>query len=312
MNEIAIHTENLTRNFESVRAVDNLSIDVPRGIVFGFLGPNGSGKTTTMRLLLGLLEPTSGSARVLGYDTRTQSDEIREHTGSLLEDNGLYERLTAEDNLDFFGRIYHMSADERAARIQELLMHFGLWERRGELVKDWSKGMQQKLAIARALMHHPTLVVLDEPTAGLDPIAAASLRDDLASLVEHEGTTVFLNTHNLPEAEKLCNLVGVIRNGRLVAIDSPDALRKQATGTPTVTITGSDFNEAVLAAVRARPEVRDVTVSDGQMRIDLNEAAESGPLVTAVVSAGGQVEEVRKGSASLEDVFLHLMNGQEA
>jgi len=310
MNGTAIQTHDLTRDFGTVRAVDHLNLTVPAGVVFGFLGPNGSGKTTTMRLLLGLLEPTEGDASVLGYDIRTESAEIRERTGALLEDNGLYERLTAEDNLDYFGRIYRMPTADRQARIRELLAHFGLWDRRKELVKDWSKGMQQKLAIARALMHRPPLVVLDEPTSGLDPIAAASLRDDLAALVEQEGATVFLNTHNLPEAEKLCGLVGVIRNGKLLAVDHPDKLRAQV-GVPTVEIVGSGFTEQVLAALRARPEVSGVQVTNGRLRIDLHEAVEVGPLVTAIVSAGALVEEVRKGSASLEDVFLTLMREED-
>jgi len=313
MNNIAIRTENLTRDFGSVRAVDHLNLEVPKGIVFGFLGPNGSGKTTTIRLLLGLLDPTEGRAEVFGYDTRTQAAEIRERAGALLEHNGLYERLSAQDNLDYCGRIYRMPAAERAARIEELLTHFGLWERRTQIVKDWSKGMQQKLAIARALMHRPPLVILDEPTSGLDPIAAASLRDDLLSLVEQEGVTVFLNTHNLPEAEKLCSLVGVIRQGKLLAVDSPDRLRAQG-GSPMVEITGSGFTDDVLAMLRSRPEVAAVEVTNGRLRLDLHEQIEVGPLVTAIVTAGAQVEEIRKGSASLEDVFLTLMReeSQEA
>ncbi len=147
MTEIAIRTENITRDFETVRAVDDLSLEVPSGIIFGFLGPNGAGKTTTINLLLGLLEPTSGRAEVLGFDTRTQANEIRTHTGALLEHNGLYEQLSAEDNLEFYGRIWRMTATERQARIKELLTHMGVWERRKERVGTWSKGMKQKLAL---------------------------------------------------------------------------------------------------------------------------------------------------------------------
>src|SRR5579864_2894056 len=228
MPEPIIRIEHLSRSFGTVKAVDDLSLEVPAGIVFGFLGPNGAGKTTTINLLLGLLEPTQGQASVLGFDTRTQADTIRARSGALLEFAGLYERMSAQDNLDLYGRIYRMPAPDRRARIKELLTHLDLWERRQDQVGTWSRGMKQKLAVARALFHHPPLVFLDEPTAGFDPLAAAALRNDLASLVAREGVTVFLNTHNLTEAEKLCAQVGVIRQGKLVTVGAPDELRAMA------------------------------------------------------------------------------------
>src|SRR5438105_4480966 len=168
MPEPIIHTEHLSRFFGTIKAVDDLSLAVPAGIVFGFLGPNGAGKTTTIHLLLGLLEPTAGQAWVMGFDTRTQADAIRARSGALLEFAGLYERMSAEDNLDLYGRIYRMPAPARQARIQELLTHLDLWERRKDQVGKWSRGMKQKLAVARALFHHPPLIFLDEPTAGFD------------------------------------------------------------------------------------------------------------------------------------------------
>src|SRR5581483_871388 len=225
MTDLAIATHALRRDFRTVRAVDDLTLEVPAGIIFGFLGLNGAGKTTTIRLLLGLLEPTSGRAEVLGLDTRTQADQIRAQTGALLEYPGLYERLSAVQNLDFYGRVWRLPASERRARSAELLRHFGLWERRHDVVAIWSRGMRQKLGIARALLHRPALIFLDEPTAGLDPIAAATLHQDLLSLTAREGVTVFLTTHNLVEAEELCSRVGVIREGRLLTVGHPDALR---------------------------------------------------------------------------------------
>jgi ABC-2 type transport system ATP-binding protein len=307
----AIRTANLTRDFGAVRAVDDLSLEVPRGLIFGFLGPNGAGKTTTIRLLLGLLEPTAGQAKVLDLDVRSQADRIRARTGALLEHNGLYERLTAEDNLEFYGRIYRLPRAVRRARTEELLTHLGLWERRAEPVKEWSRGMRQKLAVARALMHHPPLIFLDEPTAGLDPIAAASLREDLSSLAEREGTTVFLNTHNLPEAEKLCALVGVINKGRLVTVGSPDALRAQA-GRPQIKIVGCRLDERVLAALRTQPQVAAAQMQNGSLIVELTENIEAAPLIRLIVEAGGEVEEVHRGQASLEEAFLALMNEEEA
>ncbi len=225
MDKFAIRTDNLVRDFGPIRAVNHLSLEVPQGIIFGFLGPNGAGKTTTIRLLLGLLEPSEGRAEVLGFDTRTEANEIRCQTGALLEHTGLYERLSAADNLEFYARIWRLSRTERQARIKELLTHVGLWERRKNTVGTWSRGMKQKLAFARTLLHRPSLIFMDEPTAGLDPMAAAAVREDLVALAAREKVTVFLTTHNLAEAEKLCGLVGVIRQGKLLAVGSPNELR---------------------------------------------------------------------------------------
>jgi len=306
MPESIIHTEHLCRLFGTIKAVDDLSMDVPAGIVFGFLGPNGAGKTTTIHLLLGLLEPTQGQIRVMGFDTRSQADEIRNRSGALLEFSGLYERMSAEDNLDLYGRIYRMAEPERKARAKELLTHLDLWERRKEKVGNWSRGMKQKIAIARALFHHPPLVFLDEPTAGLDPIAAAALHADLTSLVANEGVTVFLNTHNLAEAEKLCAKVGVIRNGKLLTIGSPDELRLR-NGGHKVEIIGKGFNENTLTLLRARPEVRQAEFQNGCLRIELNGENKIGPLVTLIVQSGAEIEDIARGGESLEDLFLTLM-----
>lgn len=306
MNTIAIRTQQLTRTFGSVRAVDGLSMEVPAGIVFGFLGPNGSGKTTTIRLLLGLLEASNGNAQVLGHDTKTQADQIRLHSGALLEHSGIYERLSAKDNLEFYGRVWRIPPAERSARIKELLTHLGLWERRKELAGKWSRGMKQKLAIARTLLHRPDLIFLDEPTAGLDPVAASALHEDLISLVEREGVTVFLTTHNLAEAEKLCQQVGVIRQGKLLAIGAPDQLRAQAGG-PRLEVTGKGFTNQVLQQLQAHPLVSGVQVNNSHLIIQLRETSESAPLVSLLVNAGAQIEEVRKGKANLEETFLALV-----
>ena len=228
MTELAIQTQNLTFDFpRGANALNALSIEVHKGNIFGFLGSNGSGKTTTIHLLLGLLQPKSGVAKVLGFDVQTQGNLIRERTGVLLEHTGLYERLSAEDNLEFYGRIYRLSTKERCTRIKELLTYLGLWERRHDKVGKWSRGMKQKLAVARALLHQPPLIFLDEPTAGLDPVAASALGDLLLELVKREGVTVFLTTHHLNEAEKLCDRVGILKEGKLLATGAIDELRNQ-------------------------------------------------------------------------------------
>jgi ABC-2 type transport system ATP-binding protein len=311
MPEPIIHIEHLSRFFGPVKAVDDLSLEVPAGIVFGFLGPNGAGKTTTIHLLLGLLEPTTGQAWVLGFDTRAQAEAIRAHSGALLEFAGVYERMSAEDNLDLYGRIYQMPAPARQARIKELLTHLDLWDRRRDQVGTWSRGMKQKLAVARALFHHPALVFLDEPTAGFDPVSAVALRNDLASLVAREGVTVFLNTHNLTEAEKLCAQVAVIRQGKLVTVGAPDELRAR-TGGPQAEIVGRGFTDQMLVALRGRPEVAHADLHNGHLLIELRGESEVGPLVSLLVQAGAEVEEVRRGKASLEDVFLTLMEEERS
>jgi ABC-2 type transport system ATP-binding protein len=300
-----IRTEGLTRVFGSVRAVDGLDLEVPAGTVFGFLGPNGAGKTTTIRLLLGLLEPTAGRATVHGFDTRDGGGGIRERSGALLEHHGLYERLSAEENLAFYARVWRIGGSARSDRLRELLQPLGLWDRRREPVGRWSRGMKQKLAVARALLHRPTLLFLDEPTAGLDPVAAASLRDELGALVQREGVTVFLTTHNLAEAERLCGRVAVIKQGRLRAVGHPDELK--ARSATRAEISGRGFSDAMLARLRSSPGVVRAELQNGRIVLELAESADTSPLVALIVQGGGLVEEVRKDKGSLEDVFLTLM-----
>lgn len=306
----AIQTNQLSRSFGTLKAVDRLTLEVPRGTVFGFLGPNGSGKTTTIRLLLGLLDADEGQAQILGFDVREQADKVRERSGALLEHHGLYERLSAADNLDYYGRIWHMSKAEREARIRELLEPVGLYERRDEPIVRWSRGMKQKLAVARTLMHHPELVFLDEPTAGLDPVASAALREDLALLASREGVTIFLTTHNLAEAEKLCNQVGVINHGQLLALGSPADLRSR-TSAPRLYVSGQGFSSQVIDGLRRNALVSHVQQRNGQVVMDLNDMARSYEIVAQLVGAGVQIDEVRKEKADLEDVFLRLVEEEK-
>ena len=307
MIEPAIQTKNLTCSFPNgVCALEGLSIEVPQGNIFGFLGANGSGKTTTIHLLLGLLQPKSGFAKVLGFDTQTQGNLIRERTGVLLEHTGLYERLSAEDNLEFHGRIYCLSTKERRSRIKELLTYLGLWERRHERVGKWSRGMKQKLAVARALLHRPPLVFLDEPTAGLDPLAASALGDLLLELVKREGVTVFLTTHHLAEAEKLCDRVGIIKSGKLLANGTLSELKSHSTS-KRVAITGNNFDESIEEQLLSLTMVNNVQIQKGRLLVDLQQGSEITSLVKYLVNKGFQVGEIRQESESLEEVFLHLM-----
>ncbi len=308
MDRPVVQTNALTRDFESVRAVDKLTLSIPKGTLFGFLGPNGAGKTTTIGLLLGLLEPTSGSAHVLGHDTRTHGAHIRAEVGALLEYNGLYETLSAKENLEFFARIWHMTTKERAHRVQELLEEMDLWERRDEPVGKWSRGMRQRLALARTLLHKPTLVLLDEPTAGLDVQAAATVRNALRLMVELEGVTVVLTTHNMNEAERLCDLIGVIRAGELVAVDTPDQLMRSHTAQKLL-ITASVISDQIKASLLEFDHVTAIARQNGFMEIEFDGEIDAAPIVSLLVENGVQVQEVRKSRASLEDVFLALVDG---
>lgn len=306
----AIRTTGLTRRFGTLAAVDGLSIEVPRGEIFGFLGPNGAGKTTTIRLLLGLLDPSAGSAEVLGFDTRRQASEIRRNVGVVLEHTGLYEQLGAEDNLEFHARAWGLPRSRRGARIRELLEGMGLWDRRREPVGGWSKGMQQRLALARALLANPPLVFLDEPTVGLDVLAAKAVRDDLARQAELGGTTVFLTTHNMVEAERLCRTVAVIRNGRLLAAGSPAELRS-GSGSPRLEIVGRNL-PSVSEALASVPGVTAAEREDGHLLLSLQNGADPGPVVAALVRHGVEIDEVRRDRGSLEDAFVALVEEEPA
>jgi ABC-2 type transport system ATP-binding protein len=306
MSAPAIRVSGLVRDFPKVRALDRLTFEVPAGIVFGFLGPNGAGKTTVIRVLLGLVDPTEGQTTVFGFDPSTQGDAVRLRAGALLEHNGVYERLSAQQNLDFFARAWRMPRATRIARVRELLTQFGLWDRRDETVGTWSRGMKQKLAVARAVLHRPPLVFLDEPTAGLDPVASASLRDDLARLAGVEGVTIFLTTHNLAEAERLCGLVGVIRRGRLLDFGTPSDLRS-ARGAPVVRVAGRGLTDALVAALSALPGIASVAREGDEVAVRLTTGTDVARLVAWLVGEGVEIEEVRRDRASFEDVFLDLV-----
>lgn len=311
MTKSAIHTEHLTLHFGSIQALDDISINVPAGIVYGFLGPNGAGKTTMIRLLLGLLTPTAGSATVLGLDARTQGEEIRKLAGVLLEEDALHHNLTAWENLDQCGRAWGMSVEDRTARSRELLMQLDLWERRDDVVAHWSRGMKRRLAIARALIHRPRLLFMDEPTAGLDPIARTAVHDNLLTLATNEGLTVFLTTHKLSEAERLCAQVAVVRDGRLLAA-GPTAELRTLGCVPTLEITGSGFTSDVISLLKRRREIADIHALPNRLVVELRDPnAHSSPLVSLLVESGADVEEVRRATASLERVFVSMMREEQ-
>lgn len=305
----AIETQQLTRAFGQRVAVNQLTLTVPEGTVFGFLGPNGAGKTTTVRLLTSLIAPSHGSAMVNGFALGTEDHKIRSSVGILTETPGLYDRLNALQNLTFFARLYGLSTQRATEQAKRHLRMLDLWERRHDLVGSFSKGMRQKLAIARALLHEPRLIFLDEPTSGLDPEAARMVRTFLKTL-RSEGRTIFLTTHNLPEADELCDLIGVFR-GTLLRVDSPTNLRAELSGHST-TITVANEASHWLPTVQALSFVHQVTAHTNQLTISLDRPDEQNPvLVTALVQAGASIRAVVPRTYSLEEVYLQLLESQQ-
>ncbi len=303
-----IVADGLTIAFGEVVAVDRLDLEIAEGTVYGFLGPNGAGKSTTIRLLLGLLAPTAGSASIAGHDVVTAGDAARAACGVLLDDDGLYDRLSAAQNLELFGRIAGLSPTERTSRSAALLEHIGLADRAQERVADWSLGMRKKLAVARAMLAEPPVVFLDEPTNGLDPLARRALRDDIVGLARRQGSTVFVTTHDLDDAQRMCDEVGVMVAGRLLTSASPDELRRRA-GSSLLSLRGSSLGGAV-AALRALPEVTEVSGTDEALEVRLAEQGAPGaPVVRAAVQAGAALEEVIRADDSLEDAFVQLIDG---
>jgi ABC-2 type transport system ATP-binding protein len=305
----AIETHDLTRVFGQLTAVDKLTLSIPAGKVFGFLGPNGAGKTTTVRMLTALIEPTSGAAWVNGHQVGPGNQAIRRSVGILTETPGLYERLSARQNLIFFARLYGADRPRAEAQTERYLRMLGLWERRDDRVGTFSKGMRQKIAIARALLNEPAIVFLDEPTAGLDPEASRMVRDFLKEL-RAEGRTIFLTTHNLPEADELCDLIGVFRS-QLLRVDTPLNLRASLFGQGT-RVRLADDPGAWVAAARALPFVRSAAVQDGTLIIMLGDPDAHNPaLVQALVAAGAPIRYVEPIEHSLEDVYLELVQSLE-
>ncbi len=304
-----IEIENLTKRFKGAQknteilAVDNLSLTVREGEVFGFLGPNGAGKTTTVRMLTCLIAPTAGQARVNGLVVGADDQVIRQSVGVLTETPGLYDRLSAERNLLIFAQLYGVA--DPAAAVQKYLRMLGLWERRLDEAGSFSKGMRQKLAIARALLHSPKVLFLDEPTSGLDPEAAKLVRDFIAEL-KAEGRTIFLCTHNLDEADRLCDRVGIFKT-RLVTVDTPAALRRRLYGRKVV-FHVKQLDPAWVEAVQALPFVKEAQAVDGKLVVGLDDPEAGNPvIVRALVQAGADVQFVGELRHSLEDVYLQLL-----
>jgi ABC-2 type transport system ATP-binding protein len=303
-----IHAEGLTKRFGDLTAVDGVSLDIGEGEVFGFLGPNGAGKTTTVRMLTSLISKTSGTAEVAGCELGNEADalRLRQQIGLLPENVGLYEGSSAYENLEYFGELYRVDRVTLRRNIERLLRMMDLWEKKDLPVETFSKGMKQKLALARALVHDPVLLFLDEPTANLDPEAAKMVRDVLLEL-KKENRTIFLNTHNLDEAQRVCDRVGILRT-KLLTVGSPGELRSKLHAAPTV-IRLEKASDELAAAVRARLGSRKVEVSGNELFVEVEDPDRENPeIVDAVIAAGGRIRELSQPGPSLEEVYLKLIH----
>lgn len=304
-----IRTENLGKVFSQgkkqppITAVENLTIEVPEGEVFGFLGPNGAGKTTTVRMLCSLIGPTSGRAWIGDYQVGKDDQSVRQSVGILTETPGMYERISAERNLRIFAELYGVK--DVSGQVEKYLRMLGLWDRRFDPVGSFSKGMRQKLAIARALIHEPRVLFLDEPTSGLDPEASRLVREFIETL-KASGVTIFLCTHNLDEADRLCNRIAIFKT-HLVAVDTPEALRTRLFGRKVV-IHLQAADPRWPGVLRALPFVKDVQVVDTRLVVALDHPEEENPaMIRALVEAGAQIQFVGELRHSLEDIYLQVL-----
>jgi ABC-2 type transport system ATP-binding protein len=301
-----IDVKNLTKKFGDHTAVDNLSFHVDEGEIFGLLGPNGAGKTTTIRMLCCLISTTSGEANIAGLDIGNADDrlKIRKMIGLVPDNVGLYEELTAYENLDYFGKLYECPEQQRRENIETFLKLLELWDVKDKAISEYSKGMKQKVAIARALVHDPKLLVLDEPTANLDPEASRVVRAFILKL-KKEGKTIFFNTHNLDEAQRICDRIGILKT-KLLAVNTPAELEKKVWGSKTA-IQVEQISDTILAAVqKLMPKA--VNVEDTKIVVDLSDPLKENPdIIEAIISAGGRIQYVTELNPGLEETYLKVM-----
>lgn len=306
----AVETHNLTRRFGEFIAVDDVSFAVAPGEVFGFLGPNGSGKTTTIRMLCGLLVPSSGGGQVLGYDIARESEAIKARIGYMSQRFSLYSDLTVLENLRFYADVYGLRRGQRAERIAELLALAGLTGREREMTSALSGGWKQRLALACAIVHDPKVLFLDEPTGGVDPEARRLFWDRIYDLAQR-GVTVFVTTHYMDEAEH-CNRIGMMQGGKLIALDTPAGLKRSAVSGDVLELEGTPQEQA-RDIVAAQPGVREVAPHGARLHAIVDDATQRAPQLDAALQAAGIADvHIEQIEPSLEDVFVALAGGQSA
>ena len=305
--KLAIEAKNLSKNYGKIIAVDNINFDVKEGEIFGFLGPNGAGKTTTIRMLTGLSKPTAGTARVLGYDVESKIVDAKKYIGVVPETSNLYDELSAFDNLMFIAQLYGIPRNQRKVRAEELLKTFGLYERKNNLFGTFSRGMKRALTIAAALIHSPKLLFLDEPTVGLDVVAARSLRNLIDNL-RHQGVTIFLTTHYLEEADLLCDRIAILVNGRILKIDTPDMLKAVAEEESIIEVSFKKTASKIVDGLSERlPELKVIATNHNKVRIYGGVHADVLEKVLQYAKDEEvEIDEVNSIKPSLEDAFIKI------
>ncbi len=307
-----IRTEGLTRKFGSLVAVDDLNIHIKEGDVYGFLGPNGAGKTTTIRMLSTLIKPTSGTACIMGYDIHKEPNNARRAIGIMPERPGFYDEMSGRKQLRFYGEFYKIPRPKLDARIEELMARVGMMRFIDAPIKTYSHGMRKRLAIAQALLHDPKILILDEPSTGLDPKGVLEFRDLIRGL-NSEGYTMFISSHVLPEIQQLCDRVGILRRGRLVAEDSIDNLREQlvSRSVDRVSIVATGFNEELVNRIRALEAVRSAdAVQWGIMVLAEPRSNVTAEVNDILVRGGARLTSMTTMEPTLEDVFLDITGGE--
>lgn len=304
-----ITVENLTKEFETVTAVEDISFDIDEGEIFGFLGPNGAGKTTTIRIFSTLISPTSGNIAIDGKDPKIDGEYIRSIIGLLTESPGLYEKISAYDNLDYFSSFYDMPDKLRRANIEKYLKMFGLWQRKDDLAGTYSKGMKQKLALSRALIHEPRILFLDEPTAGLDPESAHMVRSFIKTL-KKEKITVFLCTHNLIEASSLSDRICFIKK-KIIRIASLGELQNHDKHRKVEIVFGSDA-ERFVPVLKSIKNILEVDTNKNRAILLVNEPEKSNPgIIRELTSNDIDILYINEIKASLEEIYLDLVRDEE-
>lgn len=303
----AIETDGITKRFDDIIAVNNITISVKPGELFGLLGPNGAGKTTLISMLSTMTEPTSGGAKVWGFDVKKESSQVRENIGMVFQDTTLDDRLTGRENLDMHGRLYGLDGKTRKKRIEEVLALVELTERADSIVKTYSGGMMRRLEIARGLMHHPHVLFLDEPTLGLDPQTRNHIWEYIKNLNKTEGVTIVLTTHYMEEADHLCNRIAIIDHGEIVALDTPEALKNMLGGDVIMLELEKPENIPRLRAIyKTNGSASIVSQKNNDIFITVREGEHQIPHVLALASeAGIPIRSVSLRKPTLDDVFLH-------